>query len=84
MVCRRVYGIDHGEVELHHLRKGMGWGKGDYTTLIPLCTEHHRGNTGVHGLGAKGFEKHYGIDQDFLLNLCAEKLTQTGEYPSYQ
>ncbi len=68
MVCRRVYGINHGEVELHHRRKGMGWGKGDYTTLIPLCTEHHRGNTGVHGLGTKGFEKHYGFTEEDLLN----------------
>jgi hypothetical protein len=68
MVCRRVYGINHGEVELHHLRKGMGWGKGDYTTLIPLCVEHHRGNTGVHGLGTKGFEKYYGFTEEDLLN----------------
>ncbi len=68
MVCRRVYGINHGEVELHHRRKGMGWGKGDYTTLIPLCTEHHRGNTGVHGLGTKGFEKYYGFTEEDLLN----------------
>ena len=67
MVCRRVYGINHGEVELHHQRKGRGWGKGDYTTLIPLCVEHHRGNTGVHGLGTKGFEKYYGFTEADLL-----------------
>ena len=68
MVCRRIYGINHGEVELHHLRKGMGWGKGDYTTLIPLCVEHHRGNTGVHGLGTKAFPKYYGFTEEDLLN----------------
>ena len=68
MVCRRLYGINHGEVELHHMRKGMGWGKGDYTTLIPLCYEHHRGNTGVHGLGVKRFPKHYGFTEEELLN----------------
>jgi hypothetical protein len=68
--------------EIHHIRRYGG--KRDNAPVIPLCTEHHRGNTGVHGLGAKGFEKHYGIDQDFLLNLCVEKLTQMGEYPPYQ
>lgn len=67
MVCRRIHGPHNpGPVELHHLRGG-GWGKGDWTTLIPLCSEHHRGNTGVHGLGTKGFAKHYGFDQADLL-----------------
>lgn len=67
MVCRRLHGPhDPGPVELHHLRGG-GWGKGDWTTLIPLCPEHHRGPTGVHGLGTKGFPKHYGFDQPDLL-----------------
>ena len=67
MVCRRLHGPhDPGPVELHHLRTG-GWGKGDYKTLIPLCPEHHRGKTGVHGMGTKGFAKHYGFDQADLL-----------------
>jgi len=76
MVCRRLYGIDHGEVELHHMRKGMGWGKGDYTTLIPLCVEHHRGNTGVHGLGTKRFPKHYGFTEEELLEDAKDHATR--------
>ena len=76
MVCRRLYGITSGEVELHHRRKGMGWGKGDYTTLIPLCTPHHRGDIGVHGLGTKGFEKHYGFTEEDLLNDAQEALNE--------
>lgn len=68
MVCRRLHGPhEPGPVELHHLRTG-GWGKGDYKTLIPLCPEHHRGATGVHGMGTKGFAKHYGFDQSDLLS----------------
>lgn len=68
MVCRRLHGPhEPGPVELHHLRTG-GWGKGDYKTLIPLCPEHHRGQTGVHGMGTKGFAKHYGFDQSDLLS----------------
>lgn len=67
MVCLRLYGPHSpAPVELHHLRSG-GWGKGDFRTLIPLCPEHHRGNTGVHGLGTKGFARHYGFDQQALL-----------------
>jgi len=76
MVCRRIYGIDHGDVELHHMRKGMGWGKGDYTTLIPLCVEHHRGNTGVHGYGTKRFEKEYGFSELDLLTDALSLLQQ--------
>lgn len=67
MVCMRLYGPHApAPVELHHLRAG-GWGRGDFRTLIPLCAEHHRGNSGVHGLGTKGFAKHYGFDQADLL-----------------
>lgn len=68
MVCRKLYDITDSPVELHHYRGG-GWGKGDYKTLIPLCTEHHRGKSGIHGLGTKGFDKHYSFTQ---LELLAE------------
>jgi hypothetical protein len=72
MVCRRLFPfLAPGPVELHHLRGG-GWGKGDYTTLIPLCAEHHRGGSGVHGLGTKGFVKRYGFTQgDLLADACS-------------
>ena len=67
MVCRRLYpGLAPGPVELHHLREN-GWGKGGYLTLMPLCVEHHRGSTGVHGLGTRGFVKHYGFTQADIL-----------------
>ena len=67
MACRRLFPyLEPGPVELHHLREG-GWGKGDYMTLIPLCREHHRGDSGVHGMGTKGFPKRYGFDQADML-----------------
>ena len=79
MVCLRLYGPhDPGPVELHHLRTG-GWGKGNYKTLIPLCPEHHRGKTGVHGLGTKGFAAFYGFDQQDLLNDVFEALKEKAE-----
>lgn len=73
-LCYHLHGPhDPAPVELHHLRAG-GWGKGDYKTLIPLCAEHHRGNTGVHGLGTRGFVKFYGITQQELLQWTLDRI----------
>ncbi len=73
-LCHHLYG-DHepGPVELHHLRAG-GWGKGDYKTLMGLCVEHHRGNTGIHGMGTKAFERHYNITQKELLQWVLDRV----------
>jgi hypothetical protein len=35
--------------------------------VLPLCILHHRGKTGVHGLGTKGFPKHWGFTEADLL-----------------
>ena len=66
MVCRRLYGITDSPVQLHHFRSG-GWGRGDYTTLIPLCYPHHLGKDGIHTLGTKFWEKQMGFTQKDLL-----------------
>lgn len=80
MACRRLYGPhDPAPVELHHYRGG-GWGKGDYKTLIPLCVEHHRGNTGIHGLGTKGFDKAYPFTQRDLLQDALNMLNDHDDY----
>ena len=55
-VCRR---IGHGYVpaEVHHVAEGSGlrsnW------SVVPLCPEHHRGGTGLHGAGTKTFLRMY-------------------------
>ena len=58
--------------EIHHIRRFGG--KRANAPVIGLCIEHHRGNTGVHGLGAKGFEKHYQIGQEDLLEMTENLL----------
>ena len=74
MICERLYGQHPGgNVELHHLRTG-GWGRGDYKTLIPLCVEHHRGNSGIHGMGTKAWERAYDVSQRDLLALVQERV----------
>jgi len=66
-VCRRM-GYPGTPAELHHPRSGVGMGKrSSHYNVIPLCPEHHRGKTGVHGLGTKGFPKHWGFTEEDLL-----------------
>ena len=79
MACRRIHGPHvPGPVELHHYRAG-GWGKGDYMTLIPLCVEHHRGGSGIHGMGTKAFDLHYGLTNGFTQrDLLVDALALSG------
>lgn len=69
-------------VEVHHIRTGVGMGKraGHYET-IPLCFEHHMGNSGIHGLGRKAFERKYSITELELLKEVYNKLAVLGAVP---
>ena len=75
LLCRRL-GYHGTPAEVHHLRTGTGAGRraGD-TETIPLCPEHHRGNTGLHGMGRKAFERAYGVTE---LELLAETRAMMG------
>jgi hypothetical protein len=68
-LCRHL-GYGESPAEIHHIRR-LG-GKRELAEVIPLCPEHHRGNTGIHGLGRKGFFNHYEIDEDYLLDKTKE------------
>ena len=76
MVCRRI-GYSDSPSEIHHLRAGQGWGRSSHYLAIPLCPEHHRGKTGVHGLGTKGFPKHYGFTEQDLLDDVNKELNES-------
>jgi Recombination enhancement, RecA-dependent nuclease len=74
LVCRRM-GYLNTPAEIHHKRAGTGAGsRASHLNVIPLCPEHHRGSTGLHGLGSKGFVKYYGYDEDDLLKEVASLL----------
>ena len=74
IVCRRM-GYVGTPAELHHPRSGTGMSKrASNYDVLPLCPEHHRGNTGVHGLGTKGFVKHWGFTEADLLAEVRELL----------
>ncbi|MGX5660013.1 Ref family recombination enhancement nuclease [Castellaniella ginsengisoli] len=67
ILCRRL-GHPGTPAEIHHLRSGMGKGQRNTNqNVIPLCPEHHRGNTGYHGLGRRAFERMYGVTELDLL-----------------
>ena len=58
---------------LHHIRNngngnvGMGR-RSSHFEVIPLCYEHHQGNTGIH-LDKKNFIKKYGTEKEILENV---------------
>lgn len=69
LLCRRL-GYHGTPAEVHHIRTGTGVGRrAADTETIPLCPEHHRGATGLHGMGRKAFERAYGVTE---LELLAE------------
>jgi hypothetical protein len=72
ILCRSAFGVKDSPAEIHHIRRFGG--KRSTSPVIPLCPEHHRGNSGVHGLGAKGFEVKWGITQEALLAQLHELL----------
>jgi len=66
-VCRRM-GYEGTPAEIHHKRAGTGAGRrSSHMDVVPLCPQHHRGSDGIHGLGTKGFAKHWGFDEEDLL-----------------
>jgi hypothetical protein len=42
--------------------------------VLPLCPEHHRGQTGIHGMGSRAFARHYGVDEAGLLDQVRQLL----------
>jgi hypothetical protein len=63
--------------EVHHLREGQGMAQraSDWLT-VPLCAEHHRGKSGLHGLGVRAFERRYRMSELDLLAMTIARLRQ--------
>lgn len=74
ILCRHL-GTPGTPAEIHHLREGQGAAqRGSDFTAIPLCPEHHRGASGLHGLGTRGFAARYRLDELDLLAATIEAL----------
>lgn len=61
--------------EVHHIREEQGMSQRASNWLTtPLCSEHHRGASGFHGLGMRAFERRYGLSELDLLAMTIERL----------
>lgn len=71
VLCRRL-GLGESPAQVHHIREEQGASQrsSDWLT-IPLCHEHHVGQSGIHGLGRKEFERRYKSTE---LDLLSETL----------
>lgn len=67
IVCSYCLGIEGTPAEVHHLKAGGGSKRAPHTKTMPLCPEHHRGDSGIHLLGQDGFLRRYGISETNLL-----------------
>lgn len=56
VICKR-FEDTNSPAEVHHVAEGSGV-RSDFMT-VGLCPEHHRGATGLHGMGPKAFLRFY-------------------------
>lgn len=76
VLCHHL-GYGHTPPQLHHPRAAVGAGQRAQDWLvIPMCPEHHQGQTGLHGLGVKGFYTRYKLDEWDLLAMTIERLNR--------
>ena len=77
ILCATELGFEGTPSELHHIRRYGG--KRSASPCIPLCPERHRGNSGVHGLGHKGFANKWGVTEEELLERVNQRLGKGNE-----
>lgn len=72
--------LGHTLPSLHHIREGQGLSqRASDWLVVPLCWEHHQGDTGLHGLGKSGFYTKYKLDELDLLAMTIERVMKEGE-----
>jgi len=71
VICVRL-GYSVTRAEAHHARAGVGGAqRNSHWMSMGLCPEHHRGSSGIHGMGTRAFERTYKVTE---LELVAETL----------
>jgi hypothetical protein len=79
ILCKQqeVRQLEDSPTEMHHIRRYGG--KRTNAPVIPLCAHHHRlGDTSIHALGHKGFEKYWGFSEEDLLEKLNDTLQKAG------
>ena len=77
VICRKL-GHGYTAPEIHHVAEGSGLRS--WFAVAGLCQEHHRGGSGLHGMGTKRFVAAYRVPGETeygLLVLQNEALAQT-------
>ena len=73
MACRGM-GIFTPDVEIHHIRTGMGMGeRASHLDVIGLCAPHHRTGgyrVAIHS-GRKAWEERFGTEVELLVQVKA-------------
>lgn len=64
-IGNRRLGRCQGPHEVHHVAEGSGE-RSDFATVC-LCAEHHRGQSGIHGMGTKAFLRLYKLPTEYHL-----------------
>ena len=76
ILCKHLFGC-YSAAEIHHPKEWTGAAQRASDWLaMPLCAEHHRGASGVHGLGKKGFYARYKLAEHDLLAMTIEALAK--------
>lgn len=63
-----VEGCRNGNITIHHCGTGIGVSK-DHDKVIPLCWEHHLGESGIDGkrISKRQWEKINGTEEDLMM-----------------
>lgn len=73
IVCESM-GFYGTPAQVHHVRLNHGWGRSGHKATIPLCREHHIGDTGVHSMGRDQFKQMYGKTEIEFMQDVQERL----------
>jgi len=65
-LCRHL-GLGETPASIHHRRTGTGLMRAGDDQAMPLCHHHHQGKEGLHTLGRKAWEVHFGVTELELL-----------------
>lgn len=73
LVCIML-GLGNSPAEVHHVQSVRGE-LTDFLT-VPLCPEHHRGASGVHGMSRRAFEMRYQMSALDLVAMTIRALSR--------
>ena len=82
VICRRLGFQPAIPAEVHHIAEGSGL-RSDFA-IAGLCPEHHRGKSGLHGMGTKRFCSMYRLPGESEYGLLVWVNEDLARHPSAQ